>query len=282
MRRGDDIAWPLRAWFAMEVLFGVAALLSIGRAPDQTATNFAWPIKPTVTAAVLAGFYFSLVPVVVLALLSRRWASVRVVVLPAVAFTTAELIATFLHWDKFSVGTLPFNIWLASYLIPPAVFGASYLWHERHRQVGRPSRPLPPALRTVLLVVGGFLTLDALFAFVYPAWFTRSFPWTLTPLTARALCGWLILLGSLMLSAARENDRERARLASPFLLLVLPALAVQVLRYRHEVDPSVPRLWIALVLFAVIAAAGAGLARGDRRAGESGAGGQTRTASPAP
>src|SRR5947209_20458721 len=97
---------------------------------------------------------------------------------------------------------------------------------------------LPPRLRTVLLVIGAFLTADSLFAFVDPAWFTKSFPWHLTPLTARVLAGWLLLVGTLLLSISRENNRNRVRLASPFLLLLLPLFAIQTLRYHGEVDAS--------------------------------------------
>ena len=40
---GTPIAWPLRLWFAVEVFFGVGAVLSIALHPAATRTNFAWP-----------------------------------------------------------------------------------------------------------------------------------------------------------------------------------------------------------------------------------------------
>ena len=66
--QGASIAWPLRAWLAVEVLFGVAAVLAIGLAPANTKTNFAWPILPVVMAAVLGGFYITSAPLFVLPL----------------------------------------------------------------------------------------------------------------------------------------------------------------------------------------------------------------------
>ena len=64
------IAFPLRAWLAVEVLFGVAAVLAVGLAPADTATNFAWPIQPVVMAAV---FYH-----IKLAAYNRfNWAAIR-------------------------------------------------------------------------------------------------------------------------------------------------------------------------------------------------------------
>lgn len=265
MKEGLRVARPFRAWLAVEVLFGLSALSTLVRFPDETATRFAWPILPTVMAAVLGGLYVSLAPLLVLAFAAKRWANIRVIVLPAAVFTTAELLATLVHWDKFSVGTLPFNVWLASYVLPPPIYLIGYVWHQRRATPERAAEPLPQRLRTLLLAIGAFLTADSVFAFVYPGWFTKSFPWHLTPLTARVLAGWLLLVGTLLLSIARENDRNRVRLVSPFLILLLPLFAIQALRYRDQVDASSPRLWIALVLFAVLGAIGAYLARGSWR-----------------
>ena len=265
MNEGLRVARPFRVWLAVEVLFGLSALSSLVRFPDETATRFAWPIHPTVMAAVLGGLYLSLSPVLMLLFAARRWAMIRVMVLPAAAFTTAELVATLIHWDRFSVGTLPFNVWLASYVLPPPIYLIAYIWHQRRATADEAAEPLPPRLRTVLLVIGAFLTADSLFAFVDPAWFTKSFPWHLTPLTARVLAGWLLLVGTLLLSISRENNRNRVRLASPFLLLLLPLFAIQTLRYHEEVDASSPRLWIAVVLFAVLGGTGAYLSRGSWR-----------------
>ena len=125
------MAWPFRVWLGVEVLFGVFAVLSVGVSPADTAENFAWPIQPVVMAAAFGALYFSVAPTFVAAMLARRWEMVRVLVVPAALFTTTELLATVLHWDKFSVGTAPFNLWLASYLLPPPIYVAAYLWHQR-------------------------------------------------------------------------------------------------------------------------------------------------------
>ncbi len=38
--QGTPIAWPLRAWLAVEVLFGIGAVMAIGVSPEDSATNF--------------------------------------------------------------------------------------------------------------------------------------------------------------------------------------------------------------------------------------------------
>jgi hypothetical protein len=263
--QGSRIARPFRLWLFIEVLFGLAALASIGRFPDQTARRFAWEIKPVVMAAFLGGLYFATAPILLLQAAAKRWEMIRVMIPTAIAFTTTELVATFLHWDKFSVGTLPFYVWFASYLLPPPIFITMYLYQQRRASPTPGTSPLPKTLRLILLALGAFLTLESVVAFVFPVWFTRSFPWQLTPLTARVLCGWLIAVGTLMLSIARENDRDRVRLASPLLILLLPAVAFQIARYGDQVDTSSPRLWVGLVIFSVIGACGLYLARGSWR-----------------
>ena len=47
---------------------------------------------------------------------------IRVMVLPTALFSTAQLAATILHWDKFTVDSTPFYVWLASYVLPPPIF----------------------------------------------------------------------------------------------------------------------------------------------------------------
>ena len=267
---GTAIGWPLRAWFGAEVFFAATASLSVGLRPADTAQSFAWPIKPEVMAALIGSFYIALAPVMILALVARRWEGVRVFVLPGMAFTLAQLIVTFLHWDRFAVGTTPFNIWFLSYLLPPPVFLGCYLWQQRQaRTAGTAgfggSNPLPRWVRIGLLAGGGLFTLEAITGLLYPAYFSNSAPWKITPLNARALAGYFLLLGLLMLSAARENDRDRVRFVSPFFVLLLPVVVFQVMRFREQVDVGHPRVALTLALLALVAALGAMLFRGSWR-----------------
>lgn len=262
---GVRVAWPFRVWLAAEVFFGLAAVLSVGRAPAETATNFAWPIQPVVMAAVLGAFYFAVMITFVLAVSARRWEMIRVLVIPAAIFTSIELLATLLHWDKFSEGTAPFNLWLASYALPPAIYLAAYVWHQR--RAGKPAydNPLPPWIRIVFIVVGALLTIDAAVAFVHPTYFSESFPWALTPLTTRVLCGFLIALGTILLSAARENDTARVRVVSPIFALLLPAALVQMARYWDQVDTGNFRFWTTVAILAVVWVGGVYIAWGNWR-----------------
>lgn len=246
---------PLRAWLAVEVYFGLAAISTIFLSPQDTATNFAWPIKPDVMAAVLGAFYLSSAFIFVLPLFARTWQQVRVMVLPAVAFTTAQLGLTVLHWDKFSVGTFPFYVWFASYLLPPPIFVALYVWHQRRAApVGAGiAEPLPPGLRTGLRAHGAVLTGLAVLGYAVPALVIAVGPWTFTPLTARTFCCWLLVVGLLQVGMAWEGDRRRARVATTMLIVLPFALVFQLVRFRDQVDWSNAALWVLLVDVAAVA-----------------------------
>ena len=250
------LRWPLRLWFGAEVLFGAAAVLSIFLRPQDTENNFAWPIKPDVMAAYLGAFYVSTAPIFVIPLFENTWERVRVVVLPAVAFTTAMLVATFLHWDKFSVGTFPFNLWFASYVLPPPIFVALYLWHQRDAApVGAGvAEPIVPWARTLLRVNGLALVAIALVGFARPSVISDVAPWAMTPLTTRTLCGWLLPVGLLQVSMAWENDWRRARLGSVMLIVLPVALVGQLLRFSDQVDWATASLWVLLIDLVAIAA----------------------------
>ena len=261
------ISWPLRLWLVVEVLFGIGAVLAIGRDPANSATNFAWPINPVVMAAVLGAFYITSAPLFLMPLLARSWENIRVMILPAALFCAVQLAATFLHWDKFSVGTAPFYVWFASYLLPPPIFVAAYLWHQRRASSNTtPSNdPIPSWLNRLLVICGTLLTVIATLIFLFPGLLIPSFPWQLTPLTARSLSGWLIAVGTLMISMSRENDRTRVRLATPMLILVLPVLLIQISRFADQVNWSSLVLWIGFLLFAIVGFCGLYLANGSWR-----------------
>lgn len=265
---GTPIAWPLRAWFAVEVLFGVGAVLTIALFPANTATNFAWPVQPVVMAAVLGAYYVSSALLFALPLFARRWEMIRVMVLPTALFSLAELAATLLHLDKFSVGSAPFNVWFLSYVLPPPIFVGSYLfqeWWARRRGTGVPPDPLAPKVRRALLHWGALLAAVAVVVFIFPQVLIPHAPWTMTPLTARALAGWLLAAGTLMLSMARENHRAGVLVGVPLLLLMFPAVTVQLARFPADVSFGNFALFAGYGMTLVAFALGVHLARGRWR-----------------
>jgi hypothetical protein len=265
---GTPIAWPLRAWLVVELFFSIGAILTIALDPANTRARFAWNIEPVVMAAVLGAYYISTALVIILPLFARRWEMIRVMILPTIFFTTAELLATLLHWSTFSVGTLPFTVWFLSYLLPPPILLGFYLWHERRARESSsavPSDPLSADARRTLLHFGGVTTLLSLVMFGLPQLFIAFAPWPVTPLSARVFAGFLMAAGTLMLSMARENDRSRVLVGVPLLLLMFPAVTVQIARFPDQVNFANTALFLIYGIMLVAFALGIYLARGDWR-----------------
>jgi hypothetical protein len=238
----------LRLWLVVEVGFGLAAILAVFLFPEQTDSNFAWPVKPPVMAALLGAFYLATAVMLVASLFQRWWERVRVIILPSAAFTTLELLVTLLHWDRFKVGTLPFTVWFASYILPPLVFAFLYWWQQRRSTpVGTGvTAPLPSWVRRLCAVNGGILVAVFLLVLAVPDLLVPRGPWMLTPLTTRALCGWAVALGLLLLSIRAENDWRRARLATLMPITLGPALLLQLARFRGQVSWGHPGLLLLL------------------------------------
>jgi hypothetical protein len=241
--------WPLRAWLGVEVFFGLASSAAIFLNPGGSLANFAWPIKPDVMAATLGAIYFSTLFTLVPSVFIGVWQNVRVLILPGAVFTTVLLVATFLHWDRFSTTTIPFYVWFASYLLPPAVFAWMYGWHQsRSQPVGADvERPLPGPIRTFLLINGLALTAFVAVAFVAPSVLQQIAPWTFTPLTTRAFCGLVSLVSLLQICMAWENDVNRCQIAVPMLVAFPFALAIQLFRFSAEVQWTSLALWVFLL-----------------------------------
>jgi hypothetical protein len=265
---GTPIAWPLRAWLVIEVLFSVGAILTIALDPVSTRARFAWNVEPVVMAAVLGAYYVSAGLVTLLPVFARRWEMIRVMILPTVLFTGSELLTTLLHWNSFSVGTLGFTVWFLSYLLPPPILLGFYLWHERRARqsnMATPPDPLAPEARRTLLHIGGLTTLLSLLMFLLPQAFLGFAPWQVTPLSIRVFSGFLLAAGTLMLSMARENDRSRVLVAVPLLLLMLPAVTLQLVRFSDQVTFANTALFLIYGMMLAAFAIGVYLARADWR-----------------
>jgi len=249
-------AWPLRAWFAAEIFFAIASSWAVLLAPQSTATNFAWPIQPVVTAALFGAVYFCALPLMIAGLMTKVWERVRVVVLPAAVFTAVMLLPTFLHLERFSTGTVSFWVWFASYILPPPVFVACYLWQQKRSQpVGSGiTAPLPTLERGFFFANGAALMILAVAVMFSPPILQAIAPFTFTPLTARAFAGYVTLVALLQVSMACENDWPRGRIAT-VMLIPLPVVALfQLVRFADGVQWSNVALWVFLIDLGLTAA----------------------------
>lgn len=255
------VAWPLRAWFIAEIFFAIASSWAIFLAPQSATTNFAWPIQPAVTAALFGAIYLSALPLMAAGFFTRIWEHTRVIVLPSAVFTAVMLLPTFLHFDRFATGSVSFAIWLASYVLPPPVFVACYVWQQKRSQrVGSGiTAPLPKLERSFLFANGTALMIFSIVVMLFPAILQAIAPFTFTPLTARAFAGYITLVALLQISMACENDWPHSRLGTVMLIPLPFAILFQLVRFGNGVQWSNVALWIFLLDVGLIAALSARL-----------------------
>jgi len=106
------------------------------------------------------------------------------------------MISTFLHWDRFS-NNLGFYLWLILYVVTPFIVPA--LWnYNRKTDSGEPEPNdilISPTILFILKLIAIGSLIYVVVGFVNPDFIINTWVWSLTPLTARVMCGWIALLG---------------------------------------------------------------------------------------
>lgn len=204
----DDRILPVTRLVSAAVIpFLWLAFLILFFYPDQSGERFAWAIRPHTTAMYMAAGYLGGSWLFIQAVLGRRWHRIQGGFLPITAFTWFMLIATFLHWDRFSHGRLGFTLWLILYIVTPFLVPALWL-ANRGTNSGEPEAGdilISPAVLFILKLISAGSLIYAAAGFLAPDIVITTWPWTLTPLTARVMCGWVALLGVGAFTLSRER-----------------------------------------------------------------------------
>jgi hypothetical protein len=245
-------------------LFVFAAGVQLFVLTDHTDKLFAWTIDNPLTAAFLGAFYWTALPLALLSGLERRWANARVGISGVLVFISLTLTATLIHFDTFHfhsphlVAKGAAWLWLVIYIVdPPAVL---VFWILQLRLPGRDGprmAALPQWYRAVMGIQSAAALAVGVGLFVAPTATRRLWPWTLTPLTARAIAAWVIALGVVLATAIWENDWLRLfpAVSSYAVLGVLQGIALA--RYPGRVDWSGPKAWLYVLFLAGIFFVGA-------------------------
>lgn len=233
----------LRTIFLLGGFLSLASGIQLFILAEHTETYFAWTIQSPLTAATLGSFFFGTMTFGFLATRETVWANVRGAVLGLFVLLSLTLIATFIHLDKFHLGSQqPFTIlstwlWLSIYTLLPVVVLVGLILQGRLQGPDpQPVSRLPSWIRTLVVAHGisGFVIGPLLFLFpqlIIPVW-----PWSLTPLTSRALASWLISFSIVDLQMFRDNDWNRTKIISiEYVVSVLFAM-IALARYSNEVN----------------------------------------------
>ena len=191
------------ALLGLVVLFAFIVLYFF---PTQTKQLFAWPIQPPMTAMFIGASYLNGVIFFSAVLLGNRWHRIWAPHVGVFVFATLLLIATILHWDKFTHDHPVFWVWVFIYAVAPVLVPLAFIRNRRED----PDTPeeldaeVPLALRVVWLIPGIVFLAVALYGFVNPGWLIPHWQWKATPLTMRVLMAFYSMLGVAVLVVLRE------------------------------------------------------------------------------
>lgn len=239
--KNDNIHLSTRLVETLVATFSTLAFIILFFFPDHTGQMFSWPIKPHMSSLYIGGAYLGGVWLQAAAALGRRWHRVHVGFPAMAVFTMFMLAATLLHWDRFSLGTPIFMIWLVFYILAPFLLLTIWIYNKR-TDPGVPEESdvvVSSTARLVTRLVGTVVLVFVTTGFLFPDYFIRIWPWVLTPLTARVMAGWLSVIGVGSVTMATDSrwTAWRVFLGSIFIghSLVLVAAAMNPTDFKTSI-----------------------------------------------
>jgi len=232
----DDRIQPVTRIIAVIVIpFLWLAFLILFFTPDLSGERFAWAIKPHMTAMYLGAGYLGGSWLFINAIFGVRWHRIAGGFLPITTFTWFMMISTFLHWDRFS-NSLGFYLWLILYVVTPFLVPA--LWnYNRKTESGEPEPNdilISPTVLLILKLIALASLIYALIGFINPTIVIDTWVWTLSPLTARVMCGWIALLG--VGAFTMSNDRRWSAWKTPLESIAIWHILVYVAAFMNPSD----------------------------------------------
>ncbi|MBI5877933.1 MAG: hypothetical protein HZB53_09795 [Chloroflexi bacterium] len=192
----DDRVYPLvRIVAVLVMLVLVLAVIALYRFPDQTDVDFAWTIRPRMSAMVIGAGYLMGIVYFGRVATSPLWHRVSSGFLPISAFCVVMVLATLMHLDRFHSGTLQFWMWAIIYAVTPFLVPGLWWWNHREDN-GKPEphdAEMPRMLRIGAAVAGAGVGVAGVAFFAMPDLAIGLWPWTITPLLARVYGGWMML-----------------------------------------------------------------------------------------
>jgi hypothetical protein len=254
--RDDRILPETRLVSAIIVPFLVAAFTILYLFPDHTKELFAWGIQPRMSAMMLGAAYIGGAYFFVRAAAFARWHWVKVGFLPVTTFATLMGIATILHWDRFNHSHISFFAWATLYFTTP--FIVFLLWlRNRSTDPGPdtfPDRRVPRLVRLVIGIVGGLTLLTSIFLFLQPGFMISTWPWQLTPLTARVMGALFALTGVGELTIALDVRWSAVRIALQSQMIGIAMISLAIVFSWNNFNQANPLTWIFLasILFLLV------------------------------
>ena len=259
MTKRDGRVLPATRALSITIIpFLVVAFVVLFVYPDDTGRLFAWPISPRMTPMVLGSVYLGGAYFFLRAARAREWHRVKAGFVPVGTFASLMAIATVIHWDRFTHDHLAFWLWAGLYFTTPFLVFATWAANRRYdAPVSEDDLEVPFAARVAAGTVGAMAVTTGLTLFLAPQRMLSSWPWMLTPLTARVM-GAIFSLGIGGLFVAADRRWRATATTLEVLGLMLSLIFVSGMRARADLDPSRP-LTLTLILGMGVTLAGGAL-----------------------
>ena len=257
---------PIRRFYAAAAaLAAIAGVLLFPLASD-TETWFSWDIEPPLTAAFLGAAYWGALVLLAWAARQREWAVARTAMPPVATIALLLLVTTLIHLDRFDLDSLFGWFWLVVYCLVPPLLVVLLRRQGLGAPVAQDRRAIPAGLAAVLALQAIVLLAYGIALFTVPADAAGAWPWTLTPLTGRAVGSFLIGFAVAAAFALRESDLNRLRgVAAAWAALgALELLALAVFSADLDASAAGGAAYVAFWSCSIgLGAAGLALARSN-------------------
>jgi hypothetical protein len=206
--------------------------------PGRAETEYAWSIQPPVNAAFIgAGFLAGTLATGLVLAFATRWRTFATLPIALWVLASSLLLATIIHNDRFKWDYPPTWVWTFVYAgVPLAI--PFLVARQRGVADGQPSPdPRLRIVRALSAIVGAVMLAGAIALFLAPVDLGKHWPWTLTPLLARAVAAWYALFGTMLVSCA-VGLRRPAEAIIPYATLAAWSVLLLALPLLHPDDVS--------------------------------------------
>lgn len=251
-----SIRWYIRLLALIIIPVLVSAFIILYFSQASATQRFAWPVSPQMSAMMLGATYLGGAYFFSCVLLASRWYHVQLGFIPVTAFASILGLATLLHWENFSHGTLAFQFWALLYFTLPFILPVAWFANWRSSRASTPPREiiLPQWLRLLFAGVGLLMSVASLLLFLFPAQMIPAWPWTLSPLTARILSAMFVLPGLVAVGIAVDGRWGAARYVLQAQLVAIALILVAMVRAADTIEWSHAGAWLFVGGLALVVA----------------------------
>lgn len=252
--RDDRILLSTRILCAIIIPVLVVAFINLYFFPQLSGQRFSFAVHPDLQAVYVGSGYLGGAYLFLRALIGRRWHRVATGFPAVTAFTVTMLLVTLVSWGHFDLRHFAFQLWLVLYVITPVL--VPLVWIRNRVTDPRTPEPddvvVPTPVRRVVRALGCGLLVVAVVGFLFPQVLIASWAWALTPLAARLLTGWGMLLAVGNLVIAGESRWSGWRVAMESIALWHVLFLAGAVVYRNEFATGGLVNWFVLSAVAVL------------------------------